>query len=173
MPDRIGFFRFGICSIFHGQDAWKTVRVFGTILVFGNFLTEITTFSKMFCTRNHLLFQDYKRPEASYRYILLFRRLRVTKRVTKECVENGTNSFSLITFDGIDVQLWCIHRYCSKFDGRLDRRCKFWICSIFDGQNAWKTERMFDMTWVFGDLIIEPTTFPPMFCAKNHLLFQG
>ena len=68
--------------------------------------------------------------------------------MTKERVENETNGFSLITFNGVGVQSWCLHSFCSKLNGGSDRRFRFWIRSIFHGQNTWKTEREFGMTKV-------------------------
>ena len=46
-------------------------------------------------------------------------------RVTKERVENGTKGFSLITFNGVGVQIWCLHSFCSKFNGGSDRHFRF------------------------------------------------
>ena len=77
--------------------------------------------------------------------------------MTKERVENGTYGFSLITFNGVGVQVWCLHSFCSKLNGGSDRRFRFWIRSIFFSQNAWKTEREFGMTLVFGDFFVEKT----------------
>ena len=83
--------------------------------------------------------------------------------MTREDVENGTNYFSLITFNGVSVQIWCLHSFCSKFNGELDRLDRFLIRSIFHGQNTWKTERVLGMTLVFGDFFMKETTFLKMF----------
>ena len=64
-----------------------------------------------------------------------------------------------ITFRGFDVQVWCFHNFCSKFNGGSDRLFRFRICSIFQGQNAWKTERVLYMTLVFGDFFMKGKTF--------------
>ena len=85
--------------------------------------------------------------------------------MTKERVENETNGFSLITFNGGGVQLWCLESFCSKLNGGSDRRFRFWIRFIFHGQNTWKTEREFGMTQVFGDFFHEKITFSKMFVA--------
>ena len=68
--------------------------------------------------------------------------------MTKERVENGTYGFSFITFNVVGAQIWCLHSFCSKLNGGSDRRFRFWIRSIFHGQNTWKTEREFGMTKV-------------------------
>ena len=93
--------------------------------------------------------------------------------MTKERVENRTNGFLLITFNGVGVQVWCLNSFCSKFNGGSERLFGFWICSMFHGQNAWKTERESDMALGFGNFFMIEMTFSQMFCAKNHLLFQG
>ena len=79
-----------------------------------------------------------------------------------EHLENGTNGFLLITFNGVDVQVWCLHSFCSKFDGGSDRIFRFWICPIFHGQNAWKTKRELDMALVFGDFFRKGIFFQKM-----------
>ena len=48
-------------------------------------------------------------------------------------LETGTNGFSLITFNGVGVQIWCLQSFCSKFNDRSDRLFKFGICFIFHG----------------------------------------
>ena len=70
-------------------------------------------------------------------------------------MEMGTNGFSLITFNGVDVQVWCLQSFCSKFNGGSDRIFRFSIRSVFHGQNTWKTELESDMTLVFGDFLMK------------------
>ena len=79
--------------------------------------------------------------------------------MTKERVENETNGFSRITFNGVGVQIWCLHSFRSKFNGKSDRFFRFRICFIFKGQNGWKTERVLGMTLVFGDFFMKGKTF--------------
>ena len=55
---------------------------------------------------------------------------------------NGTNGFSLITFDGGGVQLCFLQSFCSKFNGGSERLFRFWICFIFYGQNTLKMEHV-------------------------------
>ena len=88
-------------------------------------------------------------------------------------MENETNGFSLRTFNGVGVQVWCLQIFCSKFNGGSDRIFRFWIRSIFHGQNTGKKEREFGMTLVFGDFFMEETTSSKMFVALNHLLSQS
>ena len=73
--------------------------------------------------------------------------------------EGSESVFVFITFRGFDVQVWCLHSFCSKFNGESDRIFRLWICSIFHGQNAWKTERVLGMTLVFGDFFMEKIFF--------------
>ena len=91
----------------------------------------------------------------------MFRRL----PITKERVKNGTNGFSVITCDGVDVQVWCLHSFCSKLNGGLDRIFRFLIRFVFHCQNTWKTEREFGVTLVFGDFFMKKTFFSKMFIA--------
>ena len=88
-------------------------------------------------------------------------------------MENGTNGFSLITFNGVGVQVWCLHSFCSKFNSGSDRLFRFLIRSVFHGQNTWKTERESDMTLVFGDFLMKGTTFSKNVVPLKHLLSQG
>ena len=80
-------------------------------------------------------------------------------------MENGINAFLLITCDGVDEQVWCLHSFCSKFNGGSERLFRFWLRSIFHGQNTWKTEHAFDMNLVPGDVLTKEATFSQMFCA--------
>ena len=74
-------------------------------------------------------------------------------------MENEINGFSPITFREFDVQVRCLHSFYSKFNGGSDRFFRFWIRSVFLGQNTWKTERESDVTLVFGDFLMKGTTF--------------
>ena len=158
-------FRFWIRSIFHGQNMWKTEREFGMTLVFSDlwcfFHGKKQRFQKCLQPKTISYFKATKAPQKPYRQNLTFRRL----RVTKERVENGTNGFSLITFNGVGVQVWCLQSFCSKFNGGSDRRFRFGIRSNFHGQNTWKTEREFGMTLVFGDFFIKKTTLSKILVA--------
>ena len=78
---------------------------------------------------------------------------------------NGTKAFLLINSNGVDVQVWCLHSFCSKFNGGSDRLIRFWIRSVFHGKIAWKTERVFSMTLVFGNFCMIGMTFSKMFGA--------
>ena len=64
-----------------------------------------------------------------------------------------------ITFTGFDVQVWCLQSFCSKFNGGSDRLLRFWIRSVFRGQNTWKAEREFCVTLVFGNFFMKGKTF--------------
>ena len=79
--------------------------------------------------------------------------------MTNERVENGTNGFLLKTFNGVGVQVLCLHSFCSKFNGGSNKLFRFWIRSIFHGQITWKTEREFGLTLVFGDFFMEKQLF--------------
>ena len=92
---------------------------------------------------------------------MTFRRLPITKKR----VENEIDGFSPITFRGFDVQVWCLQSFCSKFNGGSDRLFRFWIRSVFHGQNKWKTERESDMALVLGDFLMKGTTFSKKFVA--------
>ena len=88
-------------------------------------------------------------------------------------LENGTNGLLLITFNGVDVQIWSLHSFCSKLIGGSDRRFRFWIRSIFYGQNTWKTEREFGMTLVFSDFFMEKNTVFKNVCNLRPSSISG
>ena len=67
-------------------------------------------------------------------------------------------------FRGFDVQV-CLRSFCSKFNGGSDRIFRFWIRSVFHGQNTWKTEHVFNMTLVFGDFFMKKTTLSKILLA--------
>ena len=77
--------------------------------------------------------------------------------------EGSERVLVFITFRGFDVQVWCLQSFCSKFNGGSDRIFRFWICSVFHGQNTWKTERESDVTLVFGHFFMKTLIFSKMF----------
>ena len=74
-------------------------------------------------------------------------------------LEGSERMLVFITFTGFHVQVWCLRSFCRKFNGGSDRIFRFWIRSVFHGQNTWKTEHVFNMTLVFGDFFTKGTTF--------------
>ena len=85
-------------------------------LDFGHFLMAATTFSKRFGAQNHLQCQGYKSSEDTMHVALM-----VQEIVTLEHWENETNGFSLTTFDRVNLQVWCLHSFCSKLVGEPNK----------------------------------------------------
>ena len=84
----------------------------------------------------------------------------------QERVENGTHDFSIIAFGGADIQIWRHDSFCRKFNGESDIFFRLRICSILHGQNAWKSDPVwndFNFRLYF--------CFPRTFRAKNYLVF--
>ena len=124
MADRIGFSDFG-CSIFQGQNGWKTERVLG-MTSFRRFFHERKNFFKKCSTLRPspiLGLQKLRRHHIGRSWS--FRDYRFPMNEVK------MERFSLITFARIDVPVRCLHNFCSKFNGGSDRIFIFWICSIF------------------------------------------
>ena len=78
-------------------------------IVFGGFFMVPMTFFQMFCARN-FFFIVTKTSKAPYRSLVRSGDIRLPGNVWKM----KQTGFSLTTFDETDLEVWCLHSFCSK-----------------------------------------------------------